>query len=301
VASSQTVPAGLVRVGISGWRYGGWRGVFYPPDLAQSRELAYAGRHFDTIEINGSFYSLQRPESYRRWYDDTPAGFSFAVKGGRFITHMKKLNDVEVPLANFFASGVLALADKLGPVLWQFPADLRFDAAKFAQFFALLPRDSEAAAALAQRSDHRVRGRAWLTTDRRRPIRHAVEIRHPSFADPGFVALLRRHRIALVFADSVEWPYFEDVTADFVYLRLHGSETLYASGYKPAELDRWAARIAAWARGGEPADAKRIVDRAPTRLARRRVYVYFDNDAKVKAPGDALALAKRLEKLGLHR
>ena len=290
-----------VRVGISGWRYAGWRGKFYPPGLAQARELAYAAARFDSIELNGSFYSLQRPESYRRWYDATPDGFVFAVKGGRFITHMKRLKAIEVPLANFFASGVLALADKLGPVLWQFPPQLRFDADRFDAFFDLLPRDTEAAVRLARRSDQRVRGRAWLTTDRRRPIRHAVEVRHPSFLDPRFVALLRRHGIALVFADSVAWPYAEDVTADFVYLRLHGSKELYASGYGPRALDRWAARIAAWANGREPDDARRIVARPAPRRARRAVYVYFDNDAKVRAPGDALALAKRLEKSGIRR
>jgi uncharacterized protein YecE (DUF72 family) len=291
------VPRGPIHIGISGWRYGGWRGRFYPKGLPQARELAYAAAQFDTIELNGSFYSLQRPESYRRWHAETPPGFVFAVKGGRFITHMKKLKDIETPLANFFASGVLALDDKLGPLLWQFPADFSFDEARFADFFRLLPRDTLAAAALARRHDHRLRGRTWFAVERERPLRHAVEIRHPSFADPRFVALLRRHRIALVFADSVAWPDFEDVTADFVYARLHGSETLYASGYKPAELDRWAARVRAWAAGGEPGDAKRIVARAGPKRTRRPVYVYFDNDAKVKAPGDARALAMRLENL----
>ena len=289
-------PKSPVRIGISGWRYAGWRGRFYPKGLRQRDELRYAAQRFDTIEINGSFYSLQRPELYRTWHAETPPGFVFAVKGGRFITHMKKLRDVEAPLANFFASGVLALNEKLGPVLWQFPESFPFDAARFEAFFRLLPRDTRAAAELAQRHDHRVRGRSWLTIDRKRSIRHAVEIRHRSFLDPAFVRLLRRYRIALVFADSVDWPYVEDVTADFIYVRLHGATERYASGYGRAALARWAARIHAWAAGDEPADARRIAGPAPRRRG-RDVYVYFDNDAKVRAPPDAMALAKRLADL----
>jgi uncharacterized protein YecE (DUF72 family) len=289
-----------VRIGISGWRYAGWRGRFYPDGLRQRDELRYAAERFATIEINGSFYSLQRPELYRAWHAETPPGFVFAVKGGRFITHMKKLKDVETPLANFFASGVLALNEKLGPVLWQFPESFPFDEARFAAFFDLLPRDTEAAAALARHHDHRVRGRSWLAIDRKRPIRHAVEIRHASFLQPAFIRLLRRQRIALVFADSVDWPYVEDVTADFVYVRLHGATERYASGYGRAALDRWAARVRAWAGGGEPADATRIAGPAPARRG-RDTYVYFDNDAKVRAPPDAQALAKRLDDLAPRR
>ena len=289
-----------IRIGISGWRYAGWRGSFYPQGLKQRAELAYAAARFETIEINGSFYSLQRPELYRSWHAETPPGFVFALKGGRFITHMKRLKDVEAPLANFFASGVLALNEKLGPVLWQFPESFPFDEARFATFFALLPRDTEAAARLARRHDHRVSGRSWFTVDAKRPIRHAVEIRHESFLHPRFIRLLRRQRIALVFADSVDWPYVEDLTAGFVYIRLHGATELYASGYGKAALDRWAARIRAWAHGGEPRDAQRVTGPVPSRR-RRDVYVYFDNDAKVRAPGDAQALAKRLDDLRARR
>jgi uncharacterized protein YecE (DUF72 family) len=206
---------------------------------------------------------------------------------------MKKLNDVRVPLANFFASGLLRLGPKLGPMLWQFPARFPFDADRLSRFFDLLPRDTEAAAALAREHDGRLDNRAWTETDARRPIRHAVEIRHPNFEDSAFPELLRRHDVALVFADSVDWPYFEDVTSDFVYLRLHGSEQLYTSGYEDAALDRWAARIRSWAAGREPGDAKRIGGPAPKRRG-RDVYVYFDNDAKVRAPVDARALARKL-------
>src|SRR5881275_1101802 len=194
-----------IRIGISGWRYGGWRGSFYPKGLRQRDELAYAAGKFDTIEINGTHYSLQRPEYFAQWHDETPDGFVFAVKGSRFITHLKQLRDIETPLANFFASGILRLEEKLGPFLWQFSPRFRFDAEKLDRFLTLLPRDSEAAAQLATRHDHRLKGRAWTRTGRKRLLRHAVEIRHSSFLDPAFVALLRSHNIALVFADAVDW------------------------------------------------------------------------------------------------
>jgi uncharacterized protein YecE (DUF72 family) len=286
--------SGRVRIGISGWRYAGWRGSFYPKELRQRDELSYASRHFDTIEINGTHYSLQRPEFFARWYDETPDDFVFAIKGSRFITHLKQLREVETPLANFFASGVLRLEEKLGPFLWQFSPRFRFDAERFDHFLGLLPRDSAAAAVLAEHHDHRLKGRAWIKTGRKRLLRHAVEIRHPSFLDPAFVRLLRRHKIALVFADTVDWPYAEDVTAEFLYLRLHGSEELYASGYDDDALDRWAARIRSWSQGVEPNDAKLIDATARPNRRARDVYVYFDNDAKVRAPVDAQSLRKRL-------
>jgi uncharacterized protein YecE (DUF72 family) len=284
-------------IGISGWNYPAWRGGFYPKGLAQRLELWYASRSFNSIEINGSFYSLQRPESYAAWRDQAPDDFRFAVKGGRFITHMKKLRDVETPLANFFASGVLALGPKLGPVLWQFPAMLRYDEERFDAFFRLLPRDQPAAAALAKRHDAKVAGRTWTKPLCDGPIRYAVEIRHPSFLDPRFVALLRRHNVALCFADTAGiWPYAEDVTADFVYVRLHGAERLYWSGYTDAQLDWWAARLAAWMAGREPPDARRVsTEAAPKGRAKARdAYVYFDNDAQVRAPFDAAALLERV-------
>jgi len=288
---------GRISIGISGWRYGPWRGVFYPDELPQRRELEYASQRLPTIEINGTFYSLQRPELFAAWYRDTPRGFLFAVKGSRYITHMKRLREVDRPLANFFASGLFNLRDKLGPLLWQFPPNFRYDPAKLAAFFAQLPRTTEAALALARRRDARVKGRTRLAIDRSRRLRHAVEIRHESFLDPSFVALLRRHGIALVVADTAgKWPYCEDVTADFVYLRLHGDEQIYASGYGDAALDRWAERIDAWSRGSEPRDARRISQQPAHARSRRDVYCYFDNDVKVKAPFDALRL---IEKLGI--
>ena len=282
------------RIGISGWRYAPWRGVFYPEDLTQKRELEFASRRFDTIEINGSFYSLQHPDSWKRWYADTPDGFVFAVKAPRYITHLRRLRDIDAPLANFFASGVLALGEKLGPILWQFPQHLRYEADRWKPFLEKLPRDTAAARAIARRHDARVRATS-IPRGGNRALRHAVEIRSETFRDERFVALLRRHGVALVVADTAgKWPLVEDVTADFMYLRLHGDKALYASGYSPAALDAWAARIDAWRHGREPADARRISPKPPRRRARRDVYCYFDNDMKVRAPFDAEALRTRL-------
>jgi uncharacterized protein YecE (DUF72 family) len=290
-------PSGI-HIGISGWSYAGWRGVFYPPKLRQRDELAYASRIFRTIEINGTHYSLQRPESFAAWAAATPDDFVFAVKGSRYITHMKRLRDIETPLANFFAQGVLRLGAKLGPILWQFPPHFRFEPARITSFLALLPRDTASALELARRHDARLDGRAWLEIDDSRKLRHAMEIRHESFVDAEFIALLRKYGVALVCADTVEWPLLMDVTSDFIYCRLHGSEQLYASGYDAKAIAAWSRRVAAWARGTEPADAKRAAAQRSPKRAGRDVFVYFDNDAKVRAPFDAQALvaavAKRL-------
>lgn len=283
-----------IRVGISGWRYAGWRGDFYPKGLPHRRELEFAARCFDSVEINGSFYALQRPECYSAWHRETPRGFVFAVKGSRYITHMLKLRNAEVALANFFASGVLCLQEKLGPILWQFPAQLAFDG-RFEEFMAMLPRDTSRAAELARRHDSRLLGRSALTTGACRRIRHAFEVRHPSFCCPEFVRLLRRQRIGLVVSDNDgRWPYLEDVTAGFVYVRLHGHEQLYYSGYDHRALESWAVRVRAWSTGSEPADAVRASPEPAPSRERRDVYVYFDNDAKVRAPYDAMALRRLL-------
>jgi uncharacterized protein YecE (DUF72 family) len=268
----------VIRVGISGWRYAGWRGDFYPRGLLQRDELTYAAERLTTIEVNGSFYSLQRPESYRRWRAAVPDDFVFAVKGGRYITHLKRLRDVETPLANFLASGVLELGPVLGPVLWQLPERLAFDAEVLGAFLDLLPRTTKEAAAMAEAHDDKVPDdRAVTTTDSDRPLRHALEFRSPTYADPAAYALLRDHGVACVVADTAgRWPQVFEMTADFVYVRLHGDRELYASGYSDAALDEWAARCRAWAHDG------------------RDVYVYFDNDAKGYAPHDAVALLARL-------
>jgi uncharacterized protein YecE (DUF72 family) len=287
---------GKVRIGVSGWRYGPWRGVFYTKGLRQKDELKYLGRQFPTVEINGTFYSLQRPEFFEAWRNQTPPGFVFAVKGSRYITHMLRLTEIETPLANFFASGVLALERKLGPVLWQFPPSFRFDPEKLEAFFKLLPRDTDQAARLARRHDARVKGRSYLKPVKKRKLRHAIEIRHDSFVTPDFIALLRRHRIGLVVADTVARPLLMDVTSDFVYCRLHGSEELYASGYDDAALDRWADHIAAWVRGREHTHGRHASEQSPAKRTTRDVYVYFDNDKKVRAPFDAHSLIAKVKR-----
>ena len=288
--------AGAVRIGISGWNYAPWRGIFYPPKLAHHRELAYAASIFPSIEINGTFYSLQRPESFAKWFAATPEDFVFAVKGPRFITHIRRLVNARAPLANFFASGILRLGPKLGPILWQLPPNFKFDTKRLRAFFKLLPRDTESAAALARKHDKRVSGRSWMKVDAPRPLRHCIEIRNKTFVVPEFIELLRANDVALVCADTVEWPRLMDLTSDFVYCRLHGLEVLYASGYDDTALDAWAVRVAAWARGAEPNDAERVVQK-PAAKKRRDVFVYFDNDAKVRAPFDAQSLTKRVENL----
>jgi uncharacterized protein YecE (DUF72 family) len=268
-----------IRVGISGWTYAGWRGGFYPRGLVQRKELEYAATHLTSIEINGSFYSLQRPSSYATWRSQTPDDFVFSVKGGRFITHMKKLAGVETALANFFASGVLALDEKFGPLLWQLPPNLGFDATRLRDFFDLLPRTTKQAAQLAREHDEKIPDdRALTETAVDRPLRHALEVRHETFRTPALLELLREHDIALVVADTAgRWPLIEECTSDFMYVRLHGDVELYASGYTEPALDRWASKVLGWAGDGQD------------------VYVYFDNDAKGFAPFDAMSLLNRLE------
>jgi uncharacterized protein YecE (DUF72 family) len=282
---------GNVRIGVSGWRYEPWRGAFYPPGLRQEDELAYAAERLPTIELNGSFYSLQTPESYADWYRATPEGFVFSVKAGRYITHLRRLKDVAKPIANFFASGLFNLKEKLGPILWQFPPNMKFDPGRFEEFMALLPHDTSAALALARKRDARMTGRAALKVDAQRPVRHAIEIRHPSFLEPGFIALLRRYGIALVIADTGDrWPQPHDVTADFVYMRLHGATELYTSRYSEETLQSWAERIEAWAAGSQPAGVDLVAPATVAPRAARDVYCYFDNTDKLHAPDNARRL-----------
>jgi uncharacterized protein YecE (DUF72 family) len=266
-----------VRIGVSGWRYEPWRGVFYPRGLPQHAELRYLASIFGTVELNGSFYSLQRPESFAQWHAETPPGFVFAVKGGRYITHMKKLRDVDTALANFFASGIFNLREKLGPILWQLPPMLRYDRERIAGFLRLLPPDTAAALRLARRRAAWMKGRTRLAIADERPLRHAIEIRHASFLVPEFMAQLRAHDVALVVAETAgKWPMPVETTADFMYLRLHGDKQLYVSGYGDRALERWAERIRGWRRD-------------------RDVYCYFDNtDVKLRAPVDAQTLMRKL-------
>jgi uncharacterized protein YecE (DUF72 family) len=287
---------GRICIGVSGWRYTPWRGHFYPPKLAQARELAYAARVFGSLELNGSFYSLQRPSSYAMWAADTPPGFVFAIKGSRYITHMLKLRNIEAAMGNFLASGLFELGPKLGPFLWQFPPTMRFHPDVFEEFFAGLPRTTGAAAELALKRDQRLQGRESLQPDANRNLRHCVEVRHDSFVDAAFIRLCRKYRIAWVVADTPKpWPLFEDVTSDFVYMRLHGSTELYNSRYTTGELQRWADCIRAWTQGAQPADARLISNEPPPRRASRDVYCYFDNTDKRHAPDNALELMRMLD------
>lgn len=286
-----------IRIGISGWRYTPWRGVFYPPELPQKQELWYASRIFNAIEINGSFYSLQRPAYYRRWHDETPADFIFAVKAPRFITHMKRLRDIATPLANFFASGVFELEAKLGPVLWQLPPSFRYDADVIEPFLDQLPHSTAAALSLARHSDLRMKERMCLAIDADRVMRHCIEIRHESFANSRFIENLQARNIALVVAETAgRWPLLTDITADFMYLRLHGDQELYRSGYEAVAIARWAERIDAWHRGTEPPDESTLAAPADRgRNVERDIYCFFDNtDAKLRAPIDAQTLMRKL-------
>lgn len=269
----------MIRVGISGWRYAGWRGVFYPPGLPQRRELEHVSHLLGSVEVNGSFYSLQRPSSWRAWADAVPEDFVLAVKGPRFITHMKKLVDVEAPLGTFLASGVLSLGSRLGPVLWQLPPHLGFHPGRLSAFFDLLPRRTTDAAAwaAAHHDASKLKEPADWTCPRDQPLRHVLEVRHPSFRTPEFCELLRAHDIGMVVSDSAgTWPMFDETTSDVAYVRLHGDAELYTSGYSDAALDRWAEKVRGWEADG--------LD----------VLVYLDNDAKIHAPFDAIGLQERL-------
>jgi uncharacterized protein YecE (DUF72 family) len=283
-----------IRVGISGWKYEGWQGTFYPKGLAQRRELEFAGQHFNSIEINGTFYSMQKPKSFQQWSEETPDDFVFSVKGSQFITHVRQLQNVEGPLANFLAQGLLRLGRKLGPILWQLPPSFKYDAQRLQDFFSLLPRTHKQAAVYARQRDEWMAGRSWLEVEEDLPLRHAVEVRHKSFAIPEYIELLRKHEIAIVVADTPQWPRLFDITADFVYCRLHGSEKLYVSGYDEPAIDAWAKRIIAWSCGGEVNDGDHASKEPGLKLATRDVFVYFDNDAKVRAPFDAMSLHKRI-------
>lgn len=282
-----------IRVGISGWTYAPWRKVFFPKGLPQKHEMAFATRTFPSIEVNGTFYGLQRPKTFQAWYDGSPEDFVFAIKASRYITHIHRLRDAEKPMANFFAQGVLALEEKLGPILWQLPPSYRFDAEALEDFLKLLPHDTLAAARLGRKHEARLNGRVFLKPEKKRRLRHAMEIRHESFRDPKFIALLRKYRVGLVVADTVDWPRLGDITVDFVYARLHGSEKLYASGYSDKSLDDWARWFRSWGKGHAPREVDRVTNSKGPQV--KDVFVYFDNDMKVKAPFDAMKLAKRLK------
>ncbi|MDX1691491.1 MAG: DUF72 domain-containing protein [Acidimicrobiia bacterium] len=283
---------GTVRVGLSGWSYDEWDGGFYPDDLPDGERLAFVAQRFATVEVNGTFYSLTTPDAVRGWRDAAPSSFRFAVKGSRYITHMRRLDGVEGALANFFAAGVLDLGAMLGPVLWQLPDTLEFEGGLLDRFLDLLPADTEAARRLARDHDDRVESPSFGPDENHR-VRHVLEVRHDSWFCEEAVRILRDHGVALAFSHATDWPYVEEVTAGFVYLRLHGPDEPYASAYGEA-VENWADRIRRWHQAEEPDDAVRITDRAPPRRRERDVYVYFDNDVGGHAPRDARRLREVL-------
>jgi uncharacterized protein YecE (DUF72 family) len=288
---------GQIRVGISGWRFDGWRGSFYPEELTQKRELEFASRKLNSIELNGTFYSTQKPQSFQSWHKQTPNDFVFAIKGSQFITHIRKLENVEGALANFLAQGMLCLGKKLGPILWQLPPQTAFNAEKIEAFLRLLPHTHRQAAAYAKQRDEWMAGRCWLEVEEDLPFRHAMECRHKSFATPEYIELLRKYNVALVVADSVKWPVMMDVTADFIYCRLHGSDKIYPDGYTENAIDTWAQRILTWSRGEEVTDGMRIHAEAGPNQPSRDVFVYFDDDNKVRAPHDAQSMRNKIKEL----
>lgn len=264
---------GQVFIGISGYDYPGWRNAFYPPEVPRREWLGYASRVFDSIELNGTFYSLKSPAAFKSWAEAVPPEFPFAVKGSRFITHNLKLRNCDLALANFFASGILALGDHLGPFLWQLPAMYRFDRDRIEGFLEKLPRTTKQLARIAAKHDQRLKKGALVEAERNLPLRHAFEIRHVSYLEDPFFDLLRAYGCAYVIADSAgRYPFHIEVISNLAYVRLHGSTELYTSQYSLQELQVWASRCDGWARSGYD------------------VFVYFDNDAKVFAPHDALML-----------
>lgn len=268
-----------IYVGMSGWTFPGWRGKFYPKKLVQKKELHYASRQVNSIEINGTFYSLQKPESFQRWYDETPESFVFSVKAPQYVTHIKRLKDVNEAVANFFASGLFCLKEKMGPILWQFPPNVMLKDDRFEKFLKLLPYDSKSAARLAKSHGPKVKGRNVTSVTGDYPIRHAFEFRNDSFVNEEFIELLREYSVAVVFAHSGEKsPYMEDLTADFIYARMHGQEAKYKKGYTADTMDWLAKRVKKW------------TSRPP-----RDAYIYFDTENKIYAPNDALNLMKRLK------
>lgn len=280
-------------IGTSGWVYPPWRNTFYPSDLPHNNELYYLSRRLTSLEINASFYSYQTPETYKKWHDETPENFVFSVKGPQYITHITRLKEPEAPLANFFASGVLFLRQKLGAVLWQLPPSFVFNeekADRLENFFMLLPRTRAEALTLASKSKRFLTDYPEDITHDTAPLRYAVEIRHHSFENPLFIELLKKYNIALVFADTAgKWPYMEDLTADFIYLRLHGDDSFYHRGYERDNLEFWKQRIYRWARGIEPDQSQCLVP-CPKLKNLRRAFIYFDNDQKILAPQNAQSL-----------
>ncbi len=261
----------MIRVGIGGWVYEPWRGVFYPPGLKQADELGFASRRVTTIEINGTFYRTQSPKAFRSWAEQTPDDFVFAVKGPRYAVNRARLGEAGESIARFFDSGVTELGDKLGPVLWQLPPTKKFDENDIASFLDLLPRSFAGCR-----------------------VRNALEVRHKSFLSPAFAALMGAANIPIVYADSEDYPAIADLTGDFIYARLMRSAEDEPAGYSGTALDAWAARLRQWEAGREPDDLPRIGAATPPLQAARDCFVYFINGAKLRAPAAAMAMLEKL-------
>lgn len=284
---------GKIRVGLSGWSYDEWRGRFYPEGLPRSDELGYAAHRFETLEVNGTFYSLADPASCRVWRQTAPRGFKYAVKGSRYITHTKRLNEVRTAVANFLASGPLELRSSLGPVLWQLPPDMEFRPEILNSFLELLPVDTRAAVSLAMEHDDRVEDVSYGDSDNHR-LRHVIEARHESFSNPDTARIARSHGVALAVSHSSRWPIISQVTAGFVYVRLHGPQELYASQYSQGDLETWADRAETWRQGAIVDDLQTLSDlNAPDRKE-RDVYIYFNNTDGGFAVENAEALSRLL-------
>jgi uncharacterized protein YecE (DUF72 family) len=265
-------PAQRIRIGVGGWTYAPWRGLFYPEDLPQKRELEYMSRKLTSIEINGTYYGSQKPESFAKWHAETPDDFVFAVKGPRYATNRRALSEASASIERFFASGVLALKDKLGPINWQFPPTKKFEPKDFESFLALLPKE--------------IAGRR---------IRHAVEVRHATFQSADFVALAREHGVAIAIAGDSHYPQIADLTADFVYARIMGASESQDLGYSKLALDAWAERASFWAAGSAPGDLESLT-RNPTVTSGRDVFLYVISGCKARNPAAATALIERLQK-----
>lgn len=263
-----------IRIGMSGWTFEGWKSEFYPKGLSAKKELAFASRKVNSIELNGTFYRLQTPTTFQKWHDETPDDFVFSVKAPQYITHIRRLKEIEEPLATFLASGPLRLGKKLGPILWQFPPNVMLKDNRFEEFLKILPMDTKNAAKYSKGHSDKIKA-AHTKCEVDQPLRHAFEFRHPSFANKDFIAMLGEHNVAFVFAHTGT-PYLEECTADFVYARMHGKDKEQKKGYSNSFLVEWADKVKKWTK------------------SKRDVFIYFDDEEKIFAPRDALKLAQLL-------
>jgi len=266
-----TAKTGRIYVGIGGWTYEPWRGVFYPKGLPHARELSYAGERLTSIEVNGTFYSTQSPKTFRKWASEVPDNFVFSLKGPRYAVNRRVLGEAGDSIKRFLDSGITELGPKLGPLLWQFAPTKKFDEVDFGAFLELLPKTLSG-----------------------QTLRHVVEVRHDSFKTPAFIALLRKFSIPAVFSEHETYPAIADVVSDFVYARLQKGDEKFKTGYPPKALDAWAKRAETWTKGGEPSDLPRV-DKKPAAKMPRDVFLYVIHEAKLRAPAAAMALIERMK------